>query len=362
MENNNINIAEILGDCPKGMELYSPIFGKVYLDEIRPHLAIVVTTDKYKEEFLYDGRYGMSGECMLFPSKEQRDWSKFQRPFVNGDIVTDEHGNIAIYKGTMWYNKKLADYYCGYRKSDNHFLPEPKRDGHFGSIEEIHYATKEEKQKLFEVIKDNGYKWNSETKTLDRNPKFKVGDRIKNKISGICDEVIKIFEDCYLVKSRLGEQATIPFDIQNNWELVPKKLVEPPKFKVGDRIKQIGSPRSYIIQSIEFDRYILHNNQFVRFKDEHIYELAPNKFDINTLVPFESRVLVRYNKESKWCPAVWGFYDYEKGFPHRYAVVGGITFAYCIPYEGNEHLRGKAEDCDSFYKTWCDSNDIDSHK
>jgi hypothetical protein len=75
-----INIAELLKDCPKGMELYSPIFGKVYLDKIRPHLAIVVTTDKeqgdFKEEFLYDGRYGMNGECMLFPSKDKTTWVK----------------------------------------------------------------------------------------------------------------------------------------------------------------------------------------------------------------------------------------------------------------------------------------------
>ena len=58
MENKKINIAELLKDCAKGTKLYSPIFGEVYLDKIRPHLAIIVTTDKYKEEFLYDGRYG----------------------------------------------------------------------------------------------------------------------------------------------------------------------------------------------------------------------------------------------------------------------------------------------------------------
>ena len=39
------NIAELLEDCPRGMELYSPIFGEVYLDKIRPHLGIVVTTE-----------------------------------------------------------------------------------------------------------------------------------------------------------------------------------------------------------------------------------------------------------------------------------------------------------------------------
>lgn len=80
-----INIAELLKDCPKGMELYSPIFGKVYLEKIRPYLAIIVTTDKgqgdFKEEFLYDGRYGMNGECMLFPSKGKTTWEGFEKSF-----------------------------------------------------------------------------------------------------------------------------------------------------------------------------------------------------------------------------------------------------------------------------------------
>ena len=93
---NKINIAELLKDCAKGTKLYSPIFGEVYLDKIRPHLAIIVTTDKYKEEFLYDGRYGMNGECLLFPSKENRDWSKFQRPFKDGDIITYRFGGSMV--------------------------------------------------------------------------------------------------------------------------------------------------------------------------------------------------------------------------------------------------------------------------
>lgn len=33
MEKNNINIIEILKDCPKGMKLYSPLFGDVKLEK-----------------------------------------------------------------------------------------------------------------------------------------------------------------------------------------------------------------------------------------------------------------------------------------------------------------------------------------
>ena len=101
-----INIAELLKDCPKGMELYSPIFGHVYLDKIRPHLSIVVTTDKeqsnFKEEFLYDGRYGMNGECMLFPSKDKTTWEGFVPScrFKDGDIIANGYfDTICIFKG-----------------------------------------------------------------------------------------------------------------------------------------------------------------------------------------------------------------------------------------------------------------------
>lgn len=190
-----INIAELLKDCPQGMELYSPIFGNVYLDKIRPHLAIVVTTDKkqgdFKEEFLYDGRYGMNGECMLFPSKDQRDWIKFQRPFKDGDVIS-RGSFIAIFH-------KFEDhlyYRCWYNTKYNSF--KAKIDFGIGYIEEYVYASKEEKQKLFDAIKANGYKWNAETKTLEKliektknseetkfppfEPMFKVNDELEYKI------------------------------------------------------------------------------------------------------------------------------------------------------------------------------------
>lgn len=107
-----INIAELLTDCPQGMELYSPIFGKVYLEKIRPHLAIVVTTDKkqgdFKEEFLYDGRYGMNGECMLFPSKGKTTWEGFQRPFKDGDKkVYKDDNNFPSFEPMFKMNDEL---------------------------------------------------------------------------------------------------------------------------------------------------------------------------------------------------------------------------------------------------------------
>lgn len=76
----------------------------------------------------------------------------------------------------------------------------------------------------------------------------------------------------------------------------------------------------------------------------------PNKFDISTLIPFESRVLARYCKDSKWIPTFWGSYDKED--PENPYNCCGMLFAQCIPYEGNEYLLNTADDCDEYFKTW----------
>ena len=87
-----INIAELLKDCPKGMELYSPLCGKCVFDHLNMGTTIVCKKQNTQEiTFTREGYYMLpvfdDCECMIFPSKDQRDWSKFQRPFkVGGGI------------------------------------------------------------------------------------------------------------------------------------------------------------------------------------------------------------------------------------------------------------------------------------
>ena len=80
--NENLNLVEILKDCPEGTKLYSPVFGEVEFESINDIIGpIIVTTDTGSAEcFTADGKmYNYyNGECLLFPSKEQRDWSKFK--------------------------------------------------------------------------------------------------------------------------------------------------------------------------------------------------------------------------------------------------------------------------------------------
>ena len=74
-----INIAEKLKNAPKETKLYSSMYGEVYFDKICDSGAIKVTS-KYQQIGCYFdkyGRYNEAGECLLFPSKDQRSWDTF---------------------------------------------------------------------------------------------------------------------------------------------------------------------------------------------------------------------------------------------------------------------------------------------
>ena len=80
--NENLNLVEILKDCPEGTKLYSTVFGEVEFESINDIIGpIIVTTNTGNAEcFTADGKMYTyyNGECLLFPSKDQRDWSKFK--------------------------------------------------------------------------------------------------------------------------------------------------------------------------------------------------------------------------------------------------------------------------------------------
>lgn len=78
-----MNIAEILRMCPKGTKLYSPVFGEVELakvDDDEDYPITCITENGVYRIFTSDGMIFCDysdAECMLFPSKDQRNWSKF---------------------------------------------------------------------------------------------------------------------------------------------------------------------------------------------------------------------------------------------------------------------------------------------
>lgn len=172
--NNKINIAELLKDCPKGMKLYSTIFGEVELKEVKDNgrsVCIFVTNFYGQEEMFYpDGKYNThysDSECALFPSKEQRDWGKFC-PFKNGDVLSGKNGSVFIFNSRKFLkciNNYAYTSHCLFVPLSPLYV---NPGGYRHTEKAVSFATKEEKEKLFRAIKDNGYKWNADTKTLEK--------------------------------------------------------------------------------------------------------------------------------------------------------------------------------------------------
>ena len=109
--NNNINIAEILKDYPKGTKLYSPLVGNVTLESIKNYSTDAIIEIKAHNSyycFYKTGTYynHTGAECLLFPSSEMRDWTKF---FKRGDVVWSKtSGMYVIFEG--WANDDYTEF------------------------------------------------------------------------------------------------------------------------------------------------------------------------------------------------------------------------------------------------------------
>lgn len=88
--NENIDLTKILKNCPKGTKLYSILHGEVEYEGISEKDSYKVrfrNKDGNIERVKPDGRYFscFNGECVLLPSKDQRDWSKFTAPWYKNE-------------------------------------------------------------------------------------------------------------------------------------------------------------------------------------------------------------------------------------------------------------------------------------
>ena len=84
--NENIDLTKILKDCPKGTEFWSDNYGKVRficIDKSWDPPILVKRTDGCRVYYTKEGWYDIDfpASCLLWPSKDCRDWSKFTAPW-----------------------------------------------------------------------------------------------------------------------------------------------------------------------------------------------------------------------------------------------------------------------------------------
>ena len=301
-----INIAELLKDCPKGMELDCMMSENVFFDCVTDNpiypIRLYVQSEKDSITLTSFGCTTPSpyAKCVIFP-KGKTTWEGFHSPFKDGDIVvTKTSNNFIFYSIYKCVENRKVQTYVDYNLDNNKLMFNDTLSSlcFIDEIVEQRLATKEEKEELYNAIKANGYRWNAETKTLEKliTPKFKVGNIIQDK-NGYKVRItdVDIEEEYYVYESlTVNGIGGISFNRQDEWELVP------------------------------------------------------NKFDITTLKPFD-KVLVRDNNEQLWVIDLFGFHDDR--MVYKFMCVGH-NVNQCIPYEGNQHLLGTTNDCDEFYKTW----------
>lgn len=131
--NKNLNLVEILKDCPKGTKLYSIIYGEVEFNRIEKGCTfsiIFVTKEGNESTVTSDGKHYncYDGDCTLFPSKDQRDWSKFKPKKPKFDPKTlKPFDKVLVKQCDIWH----PDFYSCYIEDDDSHVCSGLKDYYF---------------------------------------------------------------------------------------------------------------------------------------------------------------------------------------------------------------------------------------
>ena len=322
-----INIAEILKDKPQGTKLYSSACGKCKLEE---------ADDKSFKISFYNSKFGFmnggegyldkngklydDGECVVFPSKEMRDWSKFA--WKKGDVLvsndSDSHiifkgfskDDYTTFEGKHWISvsKKRHISCLGTQNTQNYHIEDNKDSA------QTYINTIEEKL---------GGKFNRETLEVEKpHPEFKDGDiititpQIGNNLIFIfrAKDVEKYYCHAYLD----GNIAIVNDDSYCEKDFcTARPSTEKEKQQLFDALAKDGKQWNAEKKVIE------------DIKKEYQFK------------PFE-KVLARDSKDSLWHIDLYeGMLRDDDEYNYRCMAADWV---YCIPYEGNEHLLDTTKD------------------
>lgn len=306
-----MNIAEILKYCPKGTKLYCTLCGNAELGEITNIGTIVIrkVADTISTSYTldYEGRYSHSGECVIFPSRDQRDWSQFRIPVKRGDIMMEADGTIPFIASGEYYWGTSPKYICGVDGTDHFNIGTT-----YGWTSEFYIpASEEAKKKLFDKMTEAGYRWNADTLELKKiEPKFKEGDVIIDNQGNLC-LVSKIRDDSSVtIAATLYANKALNVFISNN---VNRCIQLVTIASTTDRNKLYSA---------------LTRKGYKYDKDQH--KLVKQEFK-----PFD-KVLVRDKDTDPWKADIYLDYEGENRCC-RYKCAR-MNYVFCIPYEGNEYL------------------------
>ena len=174
---NNINVLEVLESKPNGTKLWSVLFGKCFLDgidinNIRPIRIGIEKGDTFKltANAKLGGKY-IDGDCLLYPSKEMRDWSRFA--WKKGDILISSDGGTDVRKDFSSFSAHIDQFTMNTNltldiiedksgikligRTDNPYISISNMDGVMFDPSKSKYLKKYYKQKKWSIGPTIGY-------------------------------------------------------------------------------------------------------------------------------------------------------------------------------------------------------------
>lgn len=305
-----INIAEILRNKPSDIRLYSPIFGNCTFCYIKDETSDICVRRPYNEMsyFNFEGLYNTAGECLLFPSKEMRDWSKFA--WKKGDILVGV-GQIIIFE--KFIDENYTEFQGKYSLStyEDRTLVVDKRcyTSYFRKLDDSVNV----KNYFKEIEERLGGKLNRETLEVEKaQPKFQDGDILFVR----CDKYsyIEIFN--YFKKNGdLYDYASLNITRQS---LDTSGILKILKEDIVEIRLATGLEKQQLFSALEKE------GKAWDAEKKQIMDLKPKW----TPKPFD-RVITRNDEDDIWTANIFSHMD-SHGEYVTIGCVGGYT--YCIPY------------------------------
>lgn len=327
-----INITTILKNKPKGTKLYSTVHGKCTLEAITDEIfKINFCTSKFgltqsgectliKFGNMYDG-----GECIIFPSKEMRDWSKFQ--WEKGDILISNDGGTEVIFD-KWYDDTYTSFYCKHYLNSENKNKIVYYEEFLCTTERYSLEDKDIAQTYINIIEKHlGGKLNFETLVVEKHqPEFKDGDIA---FADYCNR-----QDVFIVSDKTnlseGYSSFISLDLSSLTLSMGYRTCFFKKDLCKLRIAT-DSEKKQLFSALE--------------KKGKVWD-AEKKMIVNLkpkveLKPFDN-VLVRHQKTEEWRANIFSHTDKTDEYLDYVCVNGRWEF--CIPYEGNKSLLGTTKD------------------
>ena len=329
-----INLVEILKNKPQGTKLYSSACGKCKLEEV---------DDKSFKISFYNSKFGFmnggegyldkngklydDGECVVFPSKEMRNWSKFA--WKKGDVLVSNDGGTEVIFD-KWYDDTYTNFYSK------------------------HYLTSEDENniKYNEASLCTTERYSLEDKDAAQTYINTIEERLGGKLNRKTLEIEKILLELY--------DGDIAFADYGNIQDI---------FIVSGRTFSSEGYTSFI--SLDLSSLTLSMGCRISFfkKDLCKLRLATEEEKLQLFDALakegkawdaEKKAIVDLPKKCEFKPMDWCLmrdirgeecfawslcqfaYQLESG---RYEAVGGMCFDECIPYnESTKHLLGTTDE------------------